>query len=152
MFWHGLTRWLFTADGVPKYVDYLGQFAVPYTIYAGWGVTILELVGGIFLILGALTRVVALLALVQQVLLISYTNYWRGPDLVDAAGAYVGRLGVQRRARTAGAGAGRLRAWPGGHRPAVPSAQEHRGRRRRDRHRHVHQHDTSSMVSASSTW
>ena len=49
MFWHGLTRWLFTADGVPKYVDYLAQFAVPYPIYAGWGVTILELVGGIFL-------------------------------------------------------------------------------------------------------
>ncbi|HEU5484936.1 MAG TPA: DoxX family protein [Microlunatus sp.] len=90
MFWHGLTRWLFTADGVPKYIDYLSQFAVPYPIYAGWGVTILELVGGIFLILGALTRVIALLALIQQILLISYTNYWRGPDLVDAAGAYLG--------------------------------------------------------------
>jgi putative oxidoreductase len=90
MIWHGLTRWLFTTEGVPRYIDYLSQFNVPYPIYAGWGVTILELVGGIFLVLGALTRVVALLALVQQILLISYTNYWRGPDLVDAAGAYVG--------------------------------------------------------------
>ena len=90
MIWHGLTRWLFTTEGVPRYVDYLTQFAVPYPIYAGWGVTILELVGGIFLVLGALTPLVALLALAQQVLLISYTNYWRGPDLVDAAGAYVG--------------------------------------------------------------
>lgn len=90
LFWHGLTRWLLTPDGVPKYIDYLSQFAVPYPIYAGWGVTILELVGGIFLILGALTRVIALLALVQQVLLISYTNYWRGPDLLDTAGTYVG--------------------------------------------------------------
>lgn len=90
MIWHGLTRWLFTTEGVPKYVDYLTQFAVPYPIYAGWGVTILELVGGTFLVLGALTRVIAVLALAQQALLISYTNYWRGPDLVDQAGVYVG--------------------------------------------------------------
>ena len=40
--------------------------------------------------LGALTPLVALLAVVQQVLLISYTNYWRGPDLVDPAGVYAG--------------------------------------------------------------
>ncbi len=90
MIWHGLTRWLFTTDGVPKYIEYLTQFSVPYPVYAGWGVTILELVGGIFLVLGALTPLVALLALVQQVLLISYTNYWRGPDLVDPAGVYAG--------------------------------------------------------------
>ena len=90
MFWHGFTRWLLTPDGVTKYVDYLGQFAVPYPIYASWGVTILELVGGIFLILGALTRIVALLALVQPALSISYTNYWRGPNLLDQAGTYVG--------------------------------------------------------------
>lgn len=90
MFWHGLTRWLLTADGVPRYIDYIGQFGVPYPVYAAWGVTILELVGGIFLILGALTRVIALLALVHQILMISYTNYWRGPDLVDQAGSYVG--------------------------------------------------------------
>lgn len=90
MIWHGLTRWLFTADGVPKYIDYLSQFGVPFPVYAGWGVTILELVGGIFIVLGALTPLVALLALVQQIGLISYTNYWRGPDLVNQAGAYVG--------------------------------------------------------------
>lgn len=90
MFWHGLTRWLLTPDGVPRYIDYLGQFGVPYPVYAAWGVTILELVGGIFLILGALTRVIALLALVHQILVISYTNYWRGPDLADQAGTYVG--------------------------------------------------------------
>ena len=53
MIWHGLTRWLFTTEGVPKYIDYLSQFAVPYPIYVGWGFTILELVGGIFLVLGA---------------------------------------------------------------------------------------------------
>lgn len=90
MFWHGFTRWLLTPDGVPKYIDYLTQFSVPSPIYAAWGVTILELVGGIFLVLGALTRVIALLALVQQALLISYTNYWRGPNLLDQSGAYVG--------------------------------------------------------------
>ena len=71
-------------------MDYLSQFAVPYPIYAGWGVTILELVGGIFIVLGALTPLVALLALVQQIALISYTNYWRGPNLLDQTGAYVG--------------------------------------------------------------
>lgn len=90
MIWHGLTRWVLTPDGVPKYIDYLTQFGVPYPIYAGWGVTILELVGGIFIVLGALTPLVALLALVQQVALISYTNYWRGPDLANQAGVYLG--------------------------------------------------------------
>jgi putative oxidoreductase len=29
MIWHGLTRWLFTTDGVPNYIEYLSQFAVP---------------------------------------------------------------------------------------------------------------------------
>lgn len=90
MIWHGLTRWLLTTEGVPKYIEYLSQFGVPYPIYAGWGVTILELVGGIFLVLGALTPLVAVLALAQQILLIAYTNYWRGPDLVAADGSYAG--------------------------------------------------------------
>lgn len=90
MIWHGLTRWLFTTEGVPRYTDYLSQFSVPYPIYVGWGVTILELVGGIFLVLGALTPLVALLALAQQVLTISYTNYWRGPDLLAPDGSYAG--------------------------------------------------------------
>ncbi|MDN5762422.1 MAG: DoxX family protein [Microlunatus sp.] len=90
MIWHGLTRWILTTDGVPAYIDYLTQFGVPFPTYSAWGVTILELVGGVFLILGALTPLVAILALVQQVLTISYTNYWRGPDLVAADGSYAG--------------------------------------------------------------
>lgn len=90
MFWHGFTRWLLTPDGVTKYVDYLGQFAVPYPIYASWGVTILGLRRRHLLDPRRLTRIVALLALVQQALSISYTNYWRGPNLLDQAGTYVG--------------------------------------------------------------
>ena len=72
MIWHGLTRWLFVTDGVPKYIEYLTQFAVPYPIYAGWGVTILELVGGIFLVVGALTPIVALAVVAEQAIIIAY--------------------------------------------------------------------------------
>ena len=57
---------------------------------AAWGGITFEVVGGIFLIIGALTPLIGLGVLVQQVLTICWTNYYRGPDLVGIDGTYNG--------------------------------------------------------------
>ena len=51
---------------------------------------IFELVGGVFLIVGALTRFVGVGLVVLSVLNISYFNFWVGPDLLKADGTYNG--------------------------------------------------------------
>lgn len=71
---HGWRRWQ-VMDIQPQ-VEYLNQFKTPYPNVAVWGSIILELVGGIFMIVGALTPLIALAFLVQQVLIISYTNWY----------------------------------------------------------------------------
>lgn len=85
---HGWDRW--QVRGIDSQVAYLEQFGTPYPLYATWGAILLELVGGLFLVAGALTPLVALAVLVQQVLIICWTNWYRGPYLMNQEGAYVG--------------------------------------------------------------
>jgi putative oxidoreductase len=85
---HGWRRW--QVLGIPSQVAYLQRFGTPYPSVAAWGATILELVGGIFIVVGALTPLVALAVLAQQVLTICYTNWYKKPYLLDAQGGYVG--------------------------------------------------------------
>jgi len=87
---HGWLRWQGPGQGVQKQMDYLSQFGTPYPRYAAWGAIVLELVGGIFLIVGALTPVVAIAVLGEQILIIAYTNWYKGPDLVNGDGTYAG--------------------------------------------------------------
>jgi putative oxidoreductase len=87
---HGWLRWQGPGQGAQKQIDYLSQFGTPYPRYAAWGAIVLELVGGIFLVVGALTPVVAIAVLVEQVLIIAYTNWYKGPDLVTGDGTYAG--------------------------------------------------------------
>ena len=87
---HGWTRWQGPGQGVQRQVDYLRQFGTPYPEVAAWGAIVLELVGGIFLVVGALTPLIALAVLVQQVLVIAYTNWYKGPDLLNTDGTYNG--------------------------------------------------------------
>jgi putative oxidoreductase len=87
---HGWLRWQGAGQGVQKQIDYLSQFGTPYPQYAAWGAILLELVGGIFLVVGALTPVVAIAVLVEQILIIAYTNWYKGPDLVNGDGTYAG--------------------------------------------------------------
>ena len=84
---HGTRRW---QAGVQSQTDYLRQFDTPYAEVAAWGAISFEVVGGVLLILGALTPLVGLGILVQQVLTICYTNYYRGPDLLKVDGSYSG--------------------------------------------------------------
>ncbi len=85
---HGWRRW--QEQGLQQQVDYLGQFGTPYPTVAAWGGVLLELIGGAFLIVGALTPLVALALLVEQVLIVCYTNWYKGPYLLDAQGQYLG--------------------------------------------------------------
>jgi putative oxidoreductase len=84
---HGYTRY---RAGIDSQVTYLAQFSTPYPEVAAYGATTFEIVGGLFLILGALTPLVGLGVLVQQVLTILWTSYYKGPNLLDADGTYNG--------------------------------------------------------------
>jgi putative oxidoreductase len=81
---HGWRRW--QVQGVGSQVTYLKQFGTPFANYAAWGGTILELVGGIFLIVGALTPLVAAAIVVEQALIIAYTSWYKNWNLVDVHG------------------------------------------------------------------
>lgn len=71
---HGWRRWLVV--GPQSQIDYLSQFSTPYPQVVVWGAIILELVGGLFLIVGALTPLVAAAVLAEQALIISYTSWY----------------------------------------------------------------------------
>jgi putative oxidoreductase len=85
---HGWTRW---NAGVQEQIDYLTQFRTPYAEVAAWGSIIFELVGGVLLIVGALTRLVGLGVLIEQILIIAYTNWYKWPPtLLNSDGTYKG--------------------------------------------------------------
>jgi putative oxidoreductase len=88
LFLHGWMRW---NSGVPEQIDYLTQFRTPYAEVAAWGSMIFEFVGGALLIVGALTRLVGLGVLIEQILIIAYTNWYKWPPtLLNADGTYKG--------------------------------------------------------------
>jgi putative oxidoreductase len=85
---HGWMRW---NAGVQKQIDYLTQFRTPYAEVAAWGSIIFELVGGVLLVVGALTRLVGLGVLIEQILIIAYTSWYKWPPtLLNADGTYKG--------------------------------------------------------------
>jgi putative oxidoreductase len=87
---HGWIRWQGPGQGVQKQIDYLSQFGIPYPATAAWGAITAEIVGGLFLAVGALTPLAALAVLVEQILIIAYTNWYKGPDLLNSDGTYAG--------------------------------------------------------------
>ena len=87
MLLHGAHRY---QAGIASQAAYLAQFSTPYPKIAAYGATSFEIAGGIFLILGALTPLVGLGVLVQQVLTVVWTSYYKGPALLNADGTYNG--------------------------------------------------------------
>ena len=85
---HGWLRW---NAGVQTQIDYLTQFRTPYAEIAAWAAIIFEMVGGVLLIVGALTRLVGLGVLIEQILIICYTNWYKWPPtLLNPDGTYKG--------------------------------------------------------------
>jgi putative oxidoreductase len=87
---HGITHWTGANQGVAKVAARYADVAAPYPQLAAWATILFELVGGVFLIVGALTRFVGAGIVVLSVLTICYFNYWAGPDLLKADGTYNG--------------------------------------------------------------
>lgn len=71
---HAWERWRGT--GVGPHATYLLQFGVPYASVVSWASLIFEVVGGIFLIVGALTPIVGLGLVIQQVLIICWLKWF----------------------------------------------------------------------------
>lgn len=83
----GWRRW--TSDGgMQAQIDYLRQFGTPQAEVFAWGGTLLEIIGGLFLIFGLLTPIVALVVLVQQGMVIAWTSWFRGPWLENGGYEY----------------------------------------------------------------
>ena len=78
---HGITHWTGANQGVAAMRDRYGEVGAPYADVAAWATIIFELVGGVFLIVGVLTRFVGVGLMVLSVLNISYFSYYAGPDL-----------------------------------------------------------------------
>ena len=84
---HGWQHW---RAGVPQLVESYTAVGAPYPEVAGWATVIFELVAGIFLIVGALTRFVGAGIVILSVLNISYLSYSLGPELLRPDGSYNG--------------------------------------------------------------
>jgi putative oxidoreductase len=87
---HGITHWTGANQGVAAMQGRYAAVGAPYPDVAAWVTIIFELVGGVFLIVGALTRFVGVGLVVLAVLTISYFSYYAGPDLLKADGTYNG--------------------------------------------------------------
>ena len=87
---HGITHWTGANQGVSAMRDRYAEVGAPYPDVAAWATIIFELVGGVFLIVGVLTRFVGVGLVVLSALTISYFSYYRGPDLLKADGTYNG--------------------------------------------------------------
>lgn len=64
MFFHGLDK---LNSGVSSFADFLASEGVPLATVAAWAVTLLELVGGLMLVVGLLARLVALLLTLELI-------------------------------------------------------------------------------------
>lgn len=81
--WH---RW--NGQGIGAQVAFLSQFSVPSPRYIAWALVVVELVGGIFLVVGALTPLIALLFVAEQVLTVAYVSFYHR-DPVTVSGTLV---------------------------------------------------------------
>lgn len=81
--WH---RWVVT--GLDAQTELLRRHGVPNPDLMAMAATVLEVVGGILLVIGALTPVVALAVVVEQGLVIAWTKWFRGLSLAGPYGGY----------------------------------------------------------------
>lgn len=85
----GWQRWM-GEGGMQAQIDYLAQFHTPQPEIMAWGSVILEILGGIFLIFGMLTPLVALAFTVEFIMIIAWTRWFNGPFLTKGGYEYLG--------------------------------------------------------------
>jgi len=82
---HGLQK---LDGGLDGFAGFLGQLAIPFPEFFAWVVALVELVGGIFLILGVFSRMSALL--LSIVMLVTITKVKSTVGLIAEPGAGAG--------------------------------------------------------------
>ncbi|WP_051215563.1 DoxX family protein [Granulicoccus phenolivorans] len=84
---HGWRRW--QVEGIDAQIAFLTATGTPAPMVLAWGATILEMVAGMFLVFGLATPPIGLLILVEQILIIVWTKWFRGPfGGIDQAGTF----------------------------------------------------------------
>ncbi|MDO5498052.1 MAG: DoxX family protein [Propionibacteriaceae bacterium] len=83
----GWRRWT-SEGGMQSQIDYVQQFSTPAPEVMAWGATLLEIIGGVFLIFGLLTPLVAIAIVVQQAMIIAWTKWFHGPWLENGGYEY----------------------------------------------------------------
>ncbi|MGI8459028.1 MAG: DoxX family protein [Propionibacteriaceae bacterium] len=84
---HGYRRW--QTFGAQSQIDFLTRSGIPQPRVFAYGSIVLELVGGLLLVVGLLTPLVAAFVVAEQALIIAWTN-WNRIFLTNDAGQYVG--------------------------------------------------------------
>lgn len=86
MILHGWRRW--QSEGIAAQIEFLNQTSTPRPEVFAWGSVILEMLGGLFLVFGLLTPLVALAFLVEQILIIVYSKASKGAWVADGGWEY----------------------------------------------------------------
>lgn len=86
MILHGWRRW--QGEGIARQIEFLNQTQTPQPELLAWGSVVLEMLGGLFLVFGLLTPLVAAVFLVQQILIIVYSKVSRGPWIAEGGYEY----------------------------------------------------------------
>lgn len=89
---HGWQRW--QIDGIGRQIEIFTQAGVPSPGIFAWGTTILELAGGVLLIFGLLTPLMAFLFLLEAILSIAFVSGPNGPMLGNGGWEYAAVIGA----------------------------------------------------------
>lgn len=80
--------WRWKIEGLDAQVARLTEFAIPQPELIAWGTLLLEALGGTMLALGLLTRFVAALVAVQNIIIIAFMRWAMGPYLSSGGFEY----------------------------------------------------------------
>lgn len=80
--------WRWQIEGIGAQVTRLTEFGIPQAELVAWGTVLLEGIGGVLLGLGLLTRIVAALVALENILIIVFIRWFSGPFLNDGGFEY----------------------------------------------------------------
>ncbi len=91
----GLSHWQPSGEGVQRLAAVYAAANAPWPSIAAWATTGFEVIGGLLLLVGALTRFVGGGVVVLAAMNVSYLSWYKYPALLQAAGADTGGIPYQ---------------------------------------------------------
>lgn len=88
----GISHWQPSGEGVQRLTLLYVAAGAPYGSFGAWATTIFEVAGGIFLAVGALTRIIGAGVVVLSALTISYLSWYKFPAVLAANGSDTGGI------------------------------------------------------------